>query len=180
MAVEVLCPDCGGVIGATDVDANGRGPCTCAKFEPAAPPIRSDSSDTVSIPSAPQESAEPAAAAVKLCIACGKNLSGHRRVKDSRGYMCYECAKSEIKTERDGLVQCAECGKRLKEAGLVDYEGIRICKKCFEDHKEIQKKVVKKVAVAQYDKQEKKSLIIMGIVLAILGTIILLKTFVFK
>jgi DNA-directed RNA polymerase subunit RPC12/RpoP len=162
------------VIGGVSDDPQGRGPCTCVKYEPT-----TNQSDTVSMPAPPQESTGAAAGPAKVCMACGKNLAGHRRVKDSRGYLCYDCAKSEIQTERDGTVTCAECGKRLKPDGLVPYEGIKICKKCFNDHKERQK-FEKKVATSGYQEQEKKSLIILSIVFGILGVIILLKTFVFK
>lgn len=166
MATDVICPDCGGIVGATEADAQGRGPCTCFKME--------SSGDTVSMPSSQESSTATAAVAQpKLCIVCGKDVSGHRRIKDSRGYTCYDCAKTQIAQEKEGTVRCAECGKRLKPEGLVEYEGIKICKKCFEDHKEIQKKAVKKVAVAQYNQVEKKKVIILAVVFGVLGLIVL-------
>src|SRR4051812_10898161 len=105
MAVDLICPDCGGIIGATDTDAEGRGPCTCLRDNGRVNGSSNDlSSDTVSIPVPPaaQTPANPlissdsatatSESAAKFCIKCGKDVTGHRRVKDSRGYMCYACA----------------------------------------------------------------------------------------
>lgn len=171
MAVDLICPDCGGVIGGTGVDAAGRGPCTCAP-EPEAPsPEREDSSDTVSLPS--QQTATESAP--KLCISCGKNVSGHRRVKDSRGYMCYDCAKSEVKAEKEGTIPCADCRRRIKEAGLIMYKGKRICKICYDHLAEVDRKN-RKVATKEIDEYEKRNVIILGVVFGILTIIVIWQT----
>ena len=94
MAVELICPECGGVIGGRGTNAEGRGPCTCSKEDSAVGVTRDgDSSDTVSLP-APAGESEPtvtvttestpkpapaAAGPAKVCFVCGKNLAGHRR-----------------------------------------------------------------------------------------------------
>src|SRR5436309_2393163 len=71
MAGELLCPDCGGVVGATETTEAGP-PCTC---------FTSSSSDTaVDMPSPAGEKQE-----AKICVLCGKDVTGHRRLKDSRG-----------------------------------------------------------------------------------------------
>lgn len=182
MAVDLICPDCGGVIGGQGVDSEGRGPCTCFQTDTNSDAPRSekgDSSDTVSIPvPTPATSTGAAPAAVvssepaKLCIVCGKNVSGHRRVKDSRGYLCYDCAKKEIHAEKDGTVRCAECSRRIRPDGLVDYNGMKICKKCFSDHKEVER-FKKKVATHQYDAVEKRSVKIYAIIFGILALILI-------
>jgi hypothetical protein len=170
MAVDLICPDCGGVIGATSTSADGRSPCTCFKDEGVT--RRSENSDTVSIP-APAPGHDAADFREKICIVCGKNVAGHRRVKDSRGYLCYDCAKAEAKQEKAGTIPCAECGRRVKEAGLITYGGIRICRKCHEDHREAQKKAVKKVASHHFDVHEKKNLIIIAVIFVILAVIVI-------
>lgn len=176
MAVDLICPDCGGVIGGTGINADGRGPCTCFKDSPSNGSA-SDPSDTVSIP-APAAGHDPSDFQEKLCIVCGKNVAGHRRVKDSRGYLCYDCAKAEIRQEKAGTIPCAECGRRVKEGGLVNYGGIRICRKCHEDHKEAKRKAVKKVATHHFDAHEKKGLIVLLVIFVILGLIVLWRQFV--
>lgn len=183
MSVELICPECGGVIGAKEIDSEGRSPCTCYTPEPSSSSSHDDPSDTVSIPAQAGSVAgatveRPAAA--KLCITCGKDVTGHRRVKDSRGYLCYECAKKEIATEKEGTVPCGECGRRVKEAGLQNYNGVNICRKCLDDHKEADKKRVRKVATKEIDAYEKRNLYVMIGVAVVLGAIIswqLLKRF---
>ncbi|HEY1628300.1 MAG TPA: hypothetical protein VGF52_00490 [Tepidisphaeraceae bacterium] len=171
MSVDLICPECGGVIGGVGMDADGRGPCTCFANSDEKP---EDKEGTVSMP-APQEVIERTTSSMpeKVCIVCGKNLSGHRRVKDSRGYMCYNCAKAEIEQEQAGTIPCAECGRRVKEKALITYLGIKICRRCYDDHKESKKVLVKKIATKQYEMQEKRTLIILGVIVAILGLIVL-------
>src|SRR5581483_5890443 len=79
MAVDLICPDCGGIIGGVGRDSEGRGPCTCVNHDD---PPRANGSDTVSIPSL-KGGYDAADGREKLCIVCGKNVAGHRRVKDS-------------------------------------------------------------------------------------------------
>ncbi len=168
MAVDLICPECGGVIGGTGTSAEGRDPCTCFKEQS---PRRNDPSDTVSIPA--PEGRDEADRAQKLCIVCGKDVAGHRRVKDSRGYLCYDCAKAEVAQERAGTIPCAECGRRVKEGGIILYNGLKICRKCHEDHKTVKKKALKKVATHHFDAHEKRRIMILALVFLILGLIVL-------
>ncbi|MBC7783093.1 MAG: hypothetical protein H7144_04570 [Burkholderiales bacterium] len=162
MAEAIICPDCGGVVGGDR--ASGVQVCQCfasrgdyeAREQPAV------------------EAARIAAEKVdKRCRVCGKNLSGHRRVKDSRGYMCLPCMKAEEEAAVEGLIACAECGRHLKPDGLIDYHGVRICKKCFNDHKELSRfraPPPNPALINDHEKQSlKKYLIIAGILLAIIA-----------
>lgn len=176
MAVDLICPDCGGVIGATEIDSEGRAPCTCVR-ETESPSSRDSSSDTVSIPaqreaerSSTIQAEEPSPA--KLCIRCGKDVTGHRRVKDSRGYMCYACSKEEMQEEKAGTIPCGACKRRVKEAGLYEYKGRRICKICLDHEKEIDRKN-RKVSTKHLDEHEKRNVMILGAVFAVLALIIL-------
>src|SRR5687768_9421373 len=85
MSVDaVVCPDCGGVIGGDD--GGGRRACTCVL-------AGASKHDTVRIEvPLPADVNEKR----KVCLVCGKDVAGHRRVKDSRGYMCYQCARDEM------------------------------------------------------------------------------------
>ena len=165
MSVDaVVCPDCGGIIGGNGSD--GRRACTCVLSAATA-----SKSDTVRIDLPLPDVNETRNQ--KVCITCGKDVTGHRRVKDSRGYMCYACAKAEMEAEREGTVPCAECNRRVKPAGLVNYDGIKICKKCFNDHKELKKKAVRKVATRHYELHEKKTLMWLAIIFCVLGVLVL-------
>jgi DNA-directed RNA polymerase subunit RPC12/RpoP len=156
MAVDIVCPDCGGIIGGAGAD--GRRACSCVITTPS-------KHDTVRIDLPLPDVNE---SKKKVCITCGKDLAGHRRVKDSRGYQCLACAKEEMAAEKEGTVRCAECGRRVKPQGLVDYDKIKICKRCFNDHKELKKKAVKKIATRHYEIHEKKTLMYLAIAAAVL------------
>ena len=134
MTDELLCPDCHGVIGATpggEVQA-----CTCFNAET----YKAPSEETFhAAEEAQAAAAEKVVTVEKVCRICGKNVAGHRRIRDKLGYLCLPCSKSEDEAAAEGLVRCGECNKRLKPAGLTDYHGTMICKKCYMDHQEMTK-----------------------------------------
>jgi DNA-directed RNA polymerase subunit RPC12/RpoP len=173
MAEELICPECGGLVGGTGKEAHK--PCRC--FVPPANDSKSDTatldymvnareSEDVAVVTAPKP---------KLCRVCGKNVAGHRRVKDSRGYMCLACAKMEDLQEEERGTPCADCGKRLKDAGLVEYNGRRICKKCHEDHKELNKHKPKVISTKHHEAHEKGQLKLYLLILGALALILFLK-----
>jgi hypothetical protein len=140
MAGEMLCPDCGGVVGATETTSAGP-PCSCfssaSKLETA-----------VDMPS-PEGPAQP-----KLCVLCGKDVAGHRRVKDSRGYVCYDCAKDEQRRGRDGRLRCRSCGRLVKAELLVKSEsGTKICVKCQAEQVKARKQEIRKLGIATAHKK---------------------------
>ena len=155
MAAKIVCPDCGGVIGTAERDEPS---CTC--FSGAS---KSDTA-TLDTPRAPSTE--------KICASCGNDVAGKKRYKDSRGYICYECAKAEREAERAGTVPCGECGRRVKPEGLIAYGGVKICKKCHTHHKETTRKRVKKVATRGYDIYEKQRVIVLAAVLGLVALIL--------
>jgi len=76
----------------------------------------------------------------KLCFKCGADVAGKKRYKDSRGYMCADCNRAEIEAEKAGTTPCAECGRRVKDAGLVEFRGSRICKLCLAELRDADKR----------------------------------------
>lgn len=118
-------------------------------------------------------SAETASGPRKLCRVCGKDLAGHRRLKDSLGYICRECAKLEAQPEDPTRRPCPECGKKIKPAGFVPYNGKHICRKCFADHMELDKYKKAAPSAATFVKQEKQQLGRLLIFAAILGLLML-------
>lgn len=162
----LICPDCGGVIGATSNDVK---PCTCA---PVATKTRAHDEPIAPAPVEPERVAPK-----KICRICGKDLAGHRRLKDSLGYVCVACANDEAEAKEAGLVSCGECGRKLKPAGLIDYHGTKICRKCFADHQELSKFKAPPPDLTQHKQHEKESLKTLLIIGAVLLIIILLATF---
>jgi hypothetical protein len=158
MATKVVCPDCGGVIGELET---GEKPCTCFATPQIDP--NPSKSDTATI--------DPKSVD-KVCLVCGKDVRGHRRVKDSRGYMCYACAKAERKAEKEGKLKCKLCRKLVKPAGLVALNGKMVCRKCFGDYQETAR-FKKKVSTKHYESHDKVRLIILAVIAGVLAMFVL-------
>jgi hypothetical protein len=112
----------------------------------------------------------------KVCCACGKDLTGHTRFKDSIGYWCKDCHRTD-KRRRQGI-KCAGCGREFPEQKLILFEHEHRCATC---EKERQDHVIKKLNAAakkvRYGKKELHELRMMGLVLLLLGVIIAMKYF---
>lgn len=163
MAGEMLCPDCGGVVGATETTSAGT-PCSCF----AGASSKEDTAiDLPGISAPPQP---------KICALCGKDVSGHRRVKDSRGYVCYDCAKAEQLKERGGRVRCRSCGRLAKQETMVKTEsGSKICSRCNAEQIKARKQELRKLGIADARNRFEKSrlLIFVAIAILLLGVIML-------
>ena len=175
MSKHLLCPDCGGIIGATETTEEGH-PCECF----GGSGDRLSDTDRIDSPVPAAERAAAAAAAVsKICFTCGTDTTGHRRIKDSRGYQCYPCAKAERRKEVGDTVKCPECGRRVRENSLRPYEGTKICGRCVEHRKEVKRKSVRKVATHTYEHHEKHQLKWWLLVFLLLFIVVLLSWFDF-
>jgi len=104
----------------------------------------------------------------KLCFKCGADVAGKKRYKDSRGYMCADCNRAEIEAEKAGTTPCAECGRRVKDAGLVEFRGSRICKLCLAELRDADKKKIKIVSGKNFEAQDKRNLKILIVIALIL------------
>jgi DNA-directed RNA polymerase subunit RPC12/RpoP len=169
MAKHLLCPDCGGIIGATEATEEGH-PCEC--FGGTNHSL--SDTDRIDSPVSASERAAAVAPVSKICFSCGTDTTGHRRIKDSRGYQCYACAKEERRSEIGGTVKCPECGRRVRGNTLRDYDGHRICVRCVAHRKEVKRKSARKVATQSFQRHEKKQLKWLLLVLAVLALIVTL------
>ncbi|HMO27410.1 MAG TPA: hypothetical protein PKB10_14205, partial [Tepidisphaeraceae bacterium] len=70
---------------------------------------------------------------------------------------------------------CADCGKKLKPAGMVSYEGLRICRTCHASRKELDKHKPKLIHSTHHDEHEKQKMKIAAIVLLSIAFILLVK-----
>lgn len=131
------CPECGGLIGATAPSDAGV-PCTCFAHAPSKGPA-----DTDVVPSPTQYNP-----AEKRCITCGKDLAGHRRVRDQRGYLCLPCYQKEQRELYGDRVRCGSCGRMTKEAVLQTYEGTRMCPDCFHEREKLKKLQIQRLGIA--------------------------------
>lgn len=162
MIGELLCPDCGGVVGATETTEAGP-PCRCfvsdrRKTEATEGEKPEDTvSDAPSVQEAPSSS--------KVCRMCGKDVTGQKRFRDHLGYYCLECARELEKQERQGRVRCRVCGHLVKEESLSVYEGTKMCPGCRAERVELQKAHIKQIGFrGARTREELRNIIILAIV----------------
>ena len=102
----------------------------------------------------------------KVCRVCGKNLKGHRRYKDEKGYICVGCDRDE----RLRRIPCAECGKPVPPEAMRPWGPISICTRCWADHESDPKmRIKRKVSSRPWEELERKTVLITS---AILGGIL--------
>lgn len=130
--------------------------------------------DSVDSASSQQGTSSGSQSGTKVCRVCGKDLTGHRRVKDSLGYICVACVKAEAREEAKGTVPCPECGRRLKPSGLVPWRDKLICRSCLKDHEELNRFKTPPPSSHRHDEHQKKRLLVMLGIAAALGLIIIL------
>jgi ribosomal protein L34E len=155
----LICPDCGGIIGATSVTDSGK-PCTC---------FSTSSGDTSML--------ENVAPKPKICCKCGADVQGKKRLKDSLGYWCYDCHKADEAAKRPVGVRCADCNRTLLETALTEYAGLKLCEACLTDRKQINKKKEKYKLVSHtaHNQYERKRLFMMLGFVAILVALVVLR-----
>src|SRR3954471_19904404 len=110
MSQIVRCPDCGGIVGATEPSDEGA-PCTCfnqQEFRSADP----SGTDVM-----------PAQSPQKICRICGKDLTGKKRLKDRLGYWCPECAEEDKKRIEEHGTKCEQCGRGVPEKSMTSVDG---------------------------------------------------------
>ncbi len=158
MAVDVICPDCGGVIG-TPLRA-GTYVCHCN--------TATQVQTTQAAPPPPKE---------KVCCQCGKDLRGHRRFKDSLGYWCIDCHRQDKNLVAPQGAPCDGCGRIVEEEKLNEYGQLKICSRCLAERRQSQKRIKPVVIGKEHRYLEYARLIWLSGILLILVGIILLRRF---
>ncbi len=185
----IRCPDCGGVVGATSVTEHGH-PCRCfadrpkPKLKPLPIDLAPDPTpgvvdsviDSVIDSSTLSSPSDEARQTEKLCHACGKNVSGHRRLKDSRGYICLDCAKKEQKETKIKGVKCPKCFRVVKAQTISKLDGQRMCVRCLREARELTKpgsKRFRKIDDKHFEEHSKTQLYVLAGLAAVLAIVIL-------
>ncbi len=164
----VRCPDCGGIVGATEATDEGP-PCTC--FSAGAFRSGDESHGTDVMPSPASSSSQ------KFCRVCGKDLTGKKRLKDSLGYWCPDCAKEDVKNKEAKGTPCAKCGRKVPEASMTNVDGKLTCTRCMREERELRapgNKKYRMVSDRTYKENEKRNMVIMAVVLVVLLILMLI------
>ena len=177
MPTELICPDCGGLIGGEEDDPRRR--CTCEQ-NGSPDDTEVDAQPPIDVAPAP-EPAKPGAGPKKICCICGKDVTHAKRAKDERGYWCYDCHKADKAAKRGDTsprARCPECGRMVPADSITIYHGHSLCAKCRSEQEDLpnhQKlKYRRKTGDAEAQKAaEKKRIIILAVAFGILVLIIL-------
>jgi hypothetical protein len=175
MSTSIVCPDCGGIVGAKKMTAEGP-PCTCFHDPPPPPPPSEEDVSDPSDPSATHFLDSPAKPR-KICCKCGKDVTKKKRLRDSLGYWCVTCHRMDQKKHEPQGVPCPSCGRLVKAETRVHEEGQKICSRCLRERKEARKpgnKRFRAISVHAFERHEKQRLVILLAIFAILSIIILL------
>jgi hypothetical protein len=177
MSADLICPECGGVLGGESSDGNH--PCTC--FSNKSTSAGSDFNPDSESQSSGDTFVEKAALAVKVCCQCGKDLNGHRRLRDSRGYWCPKCHRADKAANAPKGSKCSDCGRIVPDAGLSDYQGLRICAPCRAERKRLEKEQRRLSPVKTYahEQMNRRKLYGLLVVFGVLLIIIILHHFKF-
>jgi hypothetical protein len=181
MSTELICPDCGGVVGATETTEAGP-PCRC--FTPDA---KSTATATVNGASNGGSASGSGASAheihhpadAKVCRVCGRDITHSPRYKDSSGYMCHACHVIDKEKAKPVGVKCKDCGRVVLESALIDFQGVKVCFKCHEDRveKAAHDKKYGTVSNQNFQQYDKRTVLIIGGIIGLLGLLILLHHF---
>jgi hypothetical protein len=118
MSTEIICPECGGIIGASPGGDEGGSPCTC-----------SASSSTFDVPTG---------FVGKLCVNCGINITNAKRLKDKEGnYWCAACALENSRKKKEAAIKaggggviCPDCCGRFPRDSMFRAGADLICQAC--------------------------------------------------
>ncbi len=183
MDEPLICPDCGGVIGATEATDAGK-PCTCFDYGKSIGAKAADATADDALNSAPpgpeavgeDPSGLTGTGVAKLCIKCGVDVAGKKRIHDHRGYLCYDCAKEERRAERGDRVRCASCSRWAAPHAITEYEGMKICDQCLHERQQVALKSFKKLGIKTNQvRHERRQLYTLLAVAGFLLLIILLR-----
>lgn len=104
----------------------------------------------------------------KRCRVCGKDLNGHRRIRDGDAYICPVCDQLEREGQAPDGVPCAECGRKLHPGALRKWGDIKLCPRCHTEHQEQPSKKVRKVDGRAWDDVQRQQIVIYGAVAGVL------------
>jgi len=168
MSTELTCPECGGIIGASDPNSSRACRCWMNNASSGGNANEPSSGDTV---------VEPAAPAAKVCCQCGKDLSGKKRLRDSRGYWCVDCHKADKIANAPKGEKCEDCGRIVAPTALSDFGGRRICGICRNDLKETarEERRLSPVKTDAFQKHDRRRVYVMFGIVAVLVLIIVLR-----
>jgi len=81
--------------------------------------------------------ATTASSTSKVCVSCGRDVTGAQRMRDSQGkYWCIACGEADQRKKKgsDGVV-CAGCSKTFAPSDMTAVNLLPYCTKCVKRRK---------------------------------------------
>jgi hypothetical protein len=128
-----------------------------------------------SIVSASNDGVETPTASEKICVACGKDVAGKKRFKDSAGqYWCYDCGvRDSVQRHPEEGTECPDCHGKFAPVDMVEMEGKQYCKPCGEKRavtiKREKARLARVEAEAREEAEHRKRMMIGGALAAVLA-----------
>ena len=145
---------------------------------PDEPNIKPTSPSDDTVDELPDGSIPAGARRAKVCCNCGKDLTGHRRFKDSVGYWCKDCHRTDKARHKAMETKCPDCGRLIPINALQQYQDRRICFNCYKEAMvRDRREYSKQVSQREHTKHEKTRLLILAAVALVLIVIILVGKF---
>jgi len=120
------------------------------------------------------DGSEPSGGKKKVCCNCGKDLTGHRRFKDSVGYWCKDCHRTDKARHKANETKCPDCGHSVAITALQTYQDRKLCFNCYKDAiQRDRREHAKKVSQIEHERYEKVRLYALIAVAVVLIGIIL-------
>ncbi len=172
MVDELICPDCGGVVGATERTEAGL-PCRC--FTASSASISGGTMSGGEAAAAEGGSSVVTEARPKLCRLCGTDLTGRKRYKDGQGYYCADCNREQTKQEHQGRVRCRACGRLVKEESLTDYQGTKMCPTCTGEQNDLKKQRIAKIGFkgARSREELRQAILVVYVLIGLVAVILI-------
>ena len=110
----------------------------------------------------------------KVCCACGADVTGKPRMKDSHAkYWCIPCGEEDRRKKGKGdtvSAGCPMCKKMVPAVTLIKHDGRFVCPGCYKKHvRGADAGEAKGKAKAPSDPERTKKLVVAGAMLAVAG-----------
>jgi hypothetical protein len=119
--------------------------------------------------------ASTASSTSKVCVQCGRDVTGAQRMRDSQGkYWCIACGEADQRKRKgsEGVV-CAGCSKTFPPAAMTAVNLLPYCTKCVKKRKKAShsgESIFSRLS-ASSDQVDKKRLVMMLAFMAVLAAI---------
>jgi formylmethanofuran dehydrogenase subunit E len=119
--------------------------------------------------------ASTASSTSKVCVQCGRDVTGAQRMRDSQGkYWCIACGEADQRKRKGSEgVTCAGCSKTFPASAITTVNLLPYCGKCAKKRKSASRESLFSRFSSSSDQIDKKRLVMMLAFMAVLAAVAL-------